>query len=167
MVSEPVSLRDLPATIVDQLGLASGSPFPGRSLAALWRSAPEQSRSAATAAFSELAHETAFRPQTGRSRRGLQMSLVAFGRHYVRDGTGSEQLFDLARDPFETSNLAGTAEGSPMVAAFRKMLLNLLNENPGSIEVENAYMKPYREWLKSLVSEGVGLPGALTTVTGD
>ena len=37
-VTTPVSLRDLPATVVDRLGLSAGSPFPGRSLAALWSS---------------------------------------------------------------------------------------------------------------------------------
>jgi hypothetical protein len=26
-----------------------------------------------------------------------------------------------------------------------------LTDNPGSIEVEDAYLKPYRQWLKSLV----------------
>ena len=35
-VYSPVSLRDLPATVVDRLGLSDGSPFPGRSLAAYW-----------------------------------------------------------------------------------------------------------------------------------
>ena len=34
VVDSPVSLRDLPATVVDLLGLSAGSPFPGRSLAA-------------------------------------------------------------------------------------------------------------------------------------
>ena len=38
-VNTPVSLRDLPATVVELLGLESGSPFPGRSLAAHWRPA--------------------------------------------------------------------------------------------------------------------------------
>ena len=36
VVRQVVSLRDLPATIVDLVGLAAGSPFPGRSLAGLW-----------------------------------------------------------------------------------------------------------------------------------
>ena len=40
VVAEPVSLRDLPATVVDLLGLAADSPFPGRSLAAHWRVPP-------------------------------------------------------------------------------------------------------------------------------
>jgi arylsulfatase A-like enzyme len=164
VVAEPVSLRDLPATIVEQLGLAAGAPFPGHSLAALWQSTPGESPSTTTSAFSELAHATAFRPQTGLSRRGLQMSLVAFGRHYVRDGTGTEQLYDLARDPFETANLATSAEGSHMVGVFRRMLLKLLTDNPGSIEVENAYLKPFRQRLKTLVNEGPGPPEALTNV---
>ena len=37
IVSETVSLRDLPATIVDLAGQGTGAPFPGRSLARLWR----------------------------------------------------------------------------------------------------------------------------------
>ena len=36
VVVEPVSLRDIPATVVDLLGLASARPFPGRSLARFW-----------------------------------------------------------------------------------------------------------------------------------
>ncbi len=35
VVDEFVSLRDLPATVVDLIGVAHGSPFPGKSLAAL------------------------------------------------------------------------------------------------------------------------------------
>ena len=40
VVDSPVSLRDLPATVVDLLGLSAASPFPGRSLAAYWKLAP-------------------------------------------------------------------------------------------------------------------------------
>ena len=36
-VKEPVSLRDLAATIVDVVGLQAGSPFPGVSLARFWK----------------------------------------------------------------------------------------------------------------------------------
>ena len=115
VVADPVSLRDLPATVVDLLGLSAGSPFPGHSLAALWRSAPGQPPPETTPALSELAHATAFQPQPqGRARpRGFQMSLVAPGRHYVRDGTGSEQLYDLRRDPFETGQPHRLRGGQP------------------------------------------------------
>jgi arylsulfatase A-like enzyme len=152
-VTTPVSLRDLAATIVDQLGLSSGSPFPGHSLAALWPSAPGQAPPELTPALSELAHANAFQPQRQDrlSREGLQMSLVRTGRHYIRDGTGSEQLYDLSRDPSELVNLADSAEGNQALGDFRRSLLEMLTDDPGSIEVENAYLKPFRQWLKSLV----------------
>ena len=34
------------------------------------------------------------------------------------------------------------------------MLLEVLTENPGSIEVEKAYLEAYRQGLKALVPEG-------------
>ena len=156
----PVSLRDLPATVVDQLGLSAGSPFPGRSLAAFWSSAPGQAAPETTPALSELAHLNAFQPQPQDklSREGLQMSLVASGRHYIRDGTGSEQLYDLRRDPSELVNLMESAEGQHEVGAYRRMLLDVLADNPGSFEVENAYLKPYRKWLESLVRAKASSP---------
>ena len=43
VVRETVSLRDLPATIVDLIGLGNGSPFPGQSLARLWADRPSRS----------------------------------------------------------------------------------------------------------------------------
>jgi arylsulfatase A-like enzyme len=155
VVAEPVSLRDLPATVVDLLGLADGSSFPGWSLAAAWRSTLGQSSPAITPAFSEIAHHAAFEPQSHDtlSRPGVQMSLVAAGRHYVRHGTGAEQLYDLSSDPFETVNLMNSPEGSRSVGAFRRMLKKVLTDNPGSIEAEKAYVKPYRQWLESLAAD--------------
>ena len=80
------------------------------------------------------------------------MSLVADGQHYFRDGVGTESLFDLTEDPLETDNLIGRPEGEQKVGAFRRMLLNFLTENPASVEVENAYLKRFREQLGSTVT---------------
>jgi arylsulfatase A-like enzyme len=166
-VTDPVSLRDLAATVVDQLGLSDGSPFPGHSLAALWSLAPGQAPPKITPALSELAHKNAFQPQSHDTlkREGLQMSLVASGRHYIRDGTGPEQLYDLTRDPSELVNLADSAGGGQVLGVFRRMLLDVLTENPGSIEVENAYLKPYRRWLESLVQTSSPPPEPMAGVT--
>ena len=153
VVADPVSLRDLPATVVDQLGLTAGSPFPGHSLSTLWRSLPGRSAAETSPAFSELAHPIAFEPQdaSALSRRGVQMSLVASKRHYIRDGSGAERLYDLTIDPYEMNNLIGSAPGDKFVMDFRRMLKKLLTNNPGSIAVENAYLKAYRKWLESSV----------------
>jgi arylsulfatase A-like enzyme len=157
VVDSPVSLRDLPATVVDRLGLSAGSPFPGRSLAVYWGLAPGRVPAVPTTpAFSEQANAIAFQPHRGRGpgHPGFQMSLVASGQHYIRDGLGAERLYDLRIDPFEMVNLMGSTRGSQGVQPFRRMLLDLLTDNPGSIEVENAYMKAFRQGLKSLVEQG-------------
>jgi arylsulfatase A-like enzyme len=156
VVDSPVSLRDVPATVVDQLGLWVGSPFPGRSLAAYWGSARWQvPQGITTAALSERADPIAFQaqPGIGRGHSGFQMSLVASGHHYLRDGMGAELLFDLNRDPSERVNLMGSPYGGQAVADFRRKLLEVLTDNPGSIEAEQAYLKPYRQELKALIQE--------------
>ena len=64
IVAEPVSLRDLPATIVDLAGLTQGSPFPGRSLAGLWRPSPDGPRATGLdGAMSELPQPEPVRPE--------------------------------------------------------------------------------------------------------
>jgi len=158
VVAEPVSLRDLPATVVDRLGLSAGSPFPGHSLAAYWFLTPGQVPPEVTPALSEHSTVTAFQPQDERSlsRQDVQMSLVALGRHYIRNGEGSEQLYDLRRDQVESVNLIDSAEDKQVAAVLRRMLLDVLTDNLGSIEAENAYLKPYRQWLESVVHSRSG-----------
>jgi arylsulfatase A-like enzyme len=156
VVKTAVSLRDLPATVVDLLGLEAGSPFPGRSLAAFWKLPPDQVPTAVGAvspAFTEQADTTAFQPQPGQDRghRGFQIALAARDHHFVRDGLGVEQLYHWTLDPYEHRNLVGTPAGDELVPVFRRMLLDLLIENPGTAEVEKAYLADYRRWLQELV----------------
>ncbi len=65
VVNNPVSLRDLPATVVDRLGLSAGSPFPGRSWAVDWGLAAGRVPPPTTPAFSEQANAAAFQPYHG------------------------------------------------------------------------------------------------------
>jgi arylsulfatase A-like enzyme len=156
VVDSPVSLRDLPATVVDLLGLSAGAPFPGRSLAAYWGKTPGQVPPAITTpALSEQADATAFQPQprSDRGHRGFQISLVALGHHYVRDGMGAELLYDLRRDPLERVNLMNSPDGHQAAGEFRKTLLEVLTENPGSVEVEEAYLDAYKQALKAIIPE--------------
>jgi arylsulfatase A-like enzyme len=155
VVSNPISLRDLPATVVDLLGLADGSPFPGRSLTAYWDQGPGQLAESTSPALTEQAEAAAFQtlPRPSREHPGFQMSLVAAGHHYIRHGMGLEQLYNLRVDPSERINLMASATSAHRVGAFRKMLLEVLIDNPGSAEVEKAYLASYRKWLEALVQD--------------
>jgi arylsulfatase A-like enzyme len=164
-VGTPVSLRDLPATVVDQLGLSAGSPFPGHSLAAFWSSAPGQPPPKITPALSELVgNSLEFTHRDDPSHLGFQMSLISQGWHYIRDGAGPEQLYDLTKDMGELKNLANSADGKMELQTFRRLLLDTLSDNAGSVEVEKAYLKPYRQQLKSLV-QASSTTAKLTTAT--
>jgi hypothetical protein len=81
------------------------------------------------------------------------MSLLASGRHYIRDGTGAERLYDLKNDPFERADLAGSPDGLRTVADLRKMLLGILSEDRGTTEVEAAYLESFRRGLQDHVRE--------------
>jgi arylsulfatase A-like enzyme len=152
-VKEPASLRDLPATVVDLAGIATASPFSGRSLAMSWSNAGAQATGLAKSspAFAEQVDRAAAHApaQNGLERSEFKMSLVASGFHYIRDDKGTEKLFDLRTDRFEQRDLA-RFEG---VHAFRKMLLQVLNQNKGSVEVERAYLERFRQQLKSVVED--------------
>ncbi len=155
LLREPVSLRDLPATVVECLGLTDRSPFPGESLANLWRTTDVESRPGITPALSEIANATAFesQPKERLERVGFQMSLVAQGRHYVRDGSGEEHLYNLRNDPMENVDRIKSPEERPIVEFFRSMLLDILSKERGTLVVEEAYLTPYRRWLRMLVNE--------------
>jgi len=85
VVALPVSLRDVPATVVDLLGLGRDAPFPGRSLAGSWG----RDRDAAQPLVEPLLMETGkplLLTNQGREpvAKGPMKSLVAEGMHYNR-----------------------------------------------------------------------------------
>ena len=111
VVDETVSLRDLPATIVDLVGREKGRRFPANRSPILARSPPwsagwprEQDP-----VISELMASNPDRPNQGRSpaSRGPLISLAERGFVYIRnDGDGSEQLFNERDDPQEIDDRA-------------------------------------------------------------
>jgi arylsulfatase A-like enzyme len=129
VVTEPVSLRDLPATIVDLAGLGGGSPFPGRSLARFWREPPVDSRSDdPEAVLSELASPNPADPNNGRSPayRGPLISLAGGDFVYIRnEGDGTEELFNERDDARELINRAGNDAMRPILQGFRDRLRRL------------------------------------------
>jgi arylsulfatase A-like enzyme len=128
VVRQSVSLRDLPATIVELVGLAAGSPFPGQSLPGLGRDPSPGAAPVAEGvdgALSELSVPNPANPSQGRSpaSRGPLISLVEGDYVYIRnDRNGREQLFDERVDPDELSNQAGVEAMQPVLQHFRHRL---------------------------------------------
>lgn len=108
-VAEPVSLRNLPATVVDVLGLGAGSPFPGRSLARFWKAEKRAEPLSDEPVLSEL------------STLSLR-ALLSGTKVYIHHGDGNEQLFDHKNDPWETRDLAKTEQVRADLERFRETL---------------------------------------------
>jgi arylsulfatase A-like enzyme len=120
-VGGPVSLQDLPATVMALTGHPDPDPFPGQSLIPL----PGETLPAPPV-LSELSGtmETPVEEIGGWDQR----SLVWDALHYIRLQDGSEELYDLAADPWETRDLAGLPAGKSQLARFRAALARLVDE---------------------------------------
>lgn len=109
-VRAPVTMRDLPATLLDLVGVAGDTaPLPGTSLVPLW--------SDSTARGSDVISEVARHYRRGarnRNRNGPMQSVVAESLHVIRDGDAKLEAFDIVRDGREERDLvtAGTPADS-------------------------------------------------------
>lgn len=160
VVSEPVSLRDLAATVVDLAGQAAGAPFPGGSLAACWGSDAKEGRPPISAAVSEHSNKPVLEPGKGRgpTQRGFAMSQVGGALHYILDSAGNEELFGLKHDRAETSNLKGSTGERAALGEYRNSLLHVLNTGPASHRDEEPYLQSYKRQLEFLVKGGSSTP---------
>jgi arylsulfatase A-like enzyme len=114
VVSTPISLRDLPATVIDLLGLGQ-SPFPGRSLERCWRSESGRDAEQDEYLLSETADELSRGPAADEPSRALAYQ----GRVYIRNKDGREELYDLASDPTESRDLSASPLALPALERFR------------------------------------------------
>jgi arylsulfatase A-like enzyme len=131
-VSAPVSLRDIPGTVADLVGKAGASPFPGQSIARHWRPGALRSGPRKGVAFSEVAlwDKVSNNPNRPPAWRGPMRGLVASGKSYIRNADGREELYDLAADPAESRDLAGSAGSELELARLRSKLEGFLSDSP-------------------------------------
>jgi arylsulfatase A-like enzyme len=120
VVAEPVSLCDIPATVVDLLESGRDASFPGESLARFWRSDPETKPAVSKPLLMET-NKPIVLTNEGRepAAKGPMKSLVAGEMHYIRSGDGSEELYALKPDPEERFNVAGAPNARPVLERFR------------------------------------------------
>jgi arylsulfatase A-like enzyme len=128
VVRETVSLRDLPATIVDMAGQGDISPFPGRSLSTFWEPSKAQAAEDSRDILSELSSPSPNDPSHGRSpaRRGPLVSLAEGNLVYIRnEADGSEELYDERDDPRELTNQARSVHMVPVLRQFRERMARI------------------------------------------
>ncbi len=120
VVEQPVTLRSIPATILDLLQLGAESPIPGRSLAPLWTDAGRDT--AIDTVFSDV-RKAIRQPEWYPASKGDLQSIVSDGGHYILNrGTGQEELYDFAEDPGEQRDLIAAPEWSAHAAQARDVL---------------------------------------------
>lgn len=118
-VAQPVSLLDLPATIL----ALSGGPglLPGGSFESLWGS---NSVGALRPPISEMiAMPPGDLHASGRRNARTWLESILDDRfHFVRDGLGGEELFDYREDPGELANLVDHPATRPQLQRLRAAL---------------------------------------------
>jgi arylsulfatase A-like enzyme len=109
-VKRPVSLRDIPRTVVEFTGGTEPNPFPGSSLRAAWEGTGEA--------------EPLFTSMT--LVGGKRLTAVREDSLYLIRRDEKRELYNLKSDPREEVNLAGVAEWRPALASLDGMLDSLL-----------------------------------------
>jgi arylsulfatase A-like enzyme len=120
-----VSLRDLPATILDLAGLTDPVGFPGESL----RRVVRDRESPGDVLLAEVQRATNAYPDWYPARRGAMKSVLFDGWQYIRNyGDGGEELYDLRADPSGLRDLAPTLAGR--LDEYRGLLARVLGQAP-------------------------------------
>ena len=132
VIDEPVSLRDLAATVVDLTGLEASSPFPGESLRRFWDAAYATSPADPPAPSRALAEVVPNDPLLNPDRsRSLEphwplAALTDGDWAYIRrEGEVHEELFHLRDDSKEMHNLANEPAARPTLERLRGTLSDL------------------------------------------
>lgn len=133
-VRTPVSLRDVPSTIVDvssrnSIARPSDLPqLPGVSLRSLWGDRVD-SHDEERPVLSELERPPGDIPEWYPVAQGDMAALLQGHTRYIRNGNGREELYDLSVDPAEQRNLAGDPASRGRLDQSRAALEKLLGNS--------------------------------------
>jgi arylsulfatase A-like enzyme len=130
-VRVPVSLRNVPATIADLVGLGPGAPFPGESLKSHWAASDGRTADGAgslDALLSEVGRAIG-QPAWFPASKGGMKALFYKGFHYIQNGDGQEELYELDADPLEERDVATIPDYQRLLSESRAMLQRVLSES--------------------------------------
>jgi arylsulfatase A-like enzyme len=117
-VQEPITLRDIPATVLDLLSMPNDDLFPGQSLGRFWVKSGIEELETINPVLSELQKQS-WKPLGTPAKKGEMKSLVIGDLHYIHNGDGAEEVYDLHKDPGEQNNLIQTPHGAKMASQAR------------------------------------------------
>lgn len=126
-VTTPVSLVDVPATIVEMTGTTERSLLPGQSLAPLWRGDSSTQSSPILSELYWVRNQPEWYPVSG----GNMRSIVQGRFHYIAGPDAREELYDIAADPFERHDLRSDASLADTLSALRSALAAFPAEDRG------------------------------------
>jgi arylsulfatase A-like enzyme len=138
-VEQFVSLRDVPSTVVDVVGLESGCPFPGQSLARLSngsKSVPSAEEGEEVISEMQADDAVTLAPSQTRANRnwtlrGRIVSLAVGHYVYIRsEENHTEELYDIQEDPCEKLNLVGSASKRETLDRLRQRFSSLFEKYP-------------------------------------
>ena len=115
-----VSLKDVAATILDLAGANGDRTIPGTSLANAWTQPGQGVYGDVIAELGKGINEA----PPSRNSEGNMVARFDKRFHYIRDGAGSEELYDVIADPQELNNLVANP-------ALRADLIRLRTGLPG------------------------------------
>lgn len=119
VVTTPVSLRDIPATVLDLTGDKRPSPFPGQSLSRFWRTPSDPPEDVVISGVRKTPGHPAWHPVS----RGDLIGLAQRQFRYIRNlGDGTEELFDFRLDPWERRDLSTDQASRALLERFRSAL---------------------------------------------
>jgi arylsulfatase A-like enzyme len=129
VVEEPVTLRDLPATILEAVRAPASASLPGESLARWWRGGEDAEGGAGSPLIAEVDYAQNL-PKTFAISKGDMKSQVVDGHRYILRGDGHGELFDIRGDPWEQRELTGNAADSARAAALRAAVSRIPRRPP-------------------------------------
>ena len=119
-VPRPVTTRDIPATILDLLGVTD-TILEGHSLAATWLN---EGSVYPDTLIAEL--EGSSDPTLGLATYGPMIAVIGGGYQYIRRGDGEERLYDVMGDPLEIWNLRDSTDLQPVLQRLRQKAASLI-----------------------------------------
>ncbi len=127
VIETPVTLRDLAATILDA-ARAPDARFPGQSLARFWRT-PE---SRTDTLLAEVNFARNHPPNVPVSKGDLR-SIFGDDHHYILNGDGRNELYDLGQDPWQQHDQAGDSVTRPLLDSLGRVIDGVpVHRRPGA-----------------------------------